>query len=868
LAEWLVQHLLHAEAREVVAGDLEEEYRRVRRTRTPTAAAFWYWHEALRSIVACRLTGRRSAHERRHDSESGGGASLRDLVRPAIRQFRTKPLYALTCVGTLALAIGTASASFAVVKRAFLDPMPYAEDESLVSVLTASEGATTAVSPHVLVDLTARRPPLTGFAPIRPAEVAYSSSEGTEHVTANLVTVEYFDLLGIRPAMGRVWSPSEPDAVLVSWRFWRRAMASDPGALGKPILLDGRMRTVAGVLAETFIAPYWPNADLWMPLDMAPLLAELRTRRTLTILARRAAGASQQAVDAYLSRFSSELQQEHPVAHARQRWVAIPLRRELVGDARPALIGTAVGAGLLLLIVAANIAGLSTAQAIATRHQLAVRAALGATGRRLFVEQLAGGVALAAAGAAGGVGIAYGLLALVAGHQQHFLDRLAPVALDATTIGVGIVAGLAIGLIAALVPRPVVAETRGARSLGTSRSTAGDLKVAAARSGLVMMQVALAVVLVVGAGLLWRTVYFLTDLPLGFRSDGLTTFTVNLPGPNYRAQPAQIQFERRVLERLASIPGVTAVSASVGFPVVGGMGAGLALRGEPSERGLHEIAYFSVSPEFVSAVGARIVEGRDLTAADDAAAPRVVLINETMARTFWPNGDAIGAQVQIGAGAPNRPWITVVGVVADIRQHGPTEAVRPTAFGSTLQYTWPRRHFTVRTHGARPPSLARQLREALHAIDPTLALGVVAPVEQMVSDRTARHELVMLALSIFATVALVLCAAGLYAVVAMTSQLRRREYAIRLALGAQRSEVRWMVLRQAILVAGTGAAAGVAVAALSTRLIRGLLHGVAPIDAATFAAAAGVLLCLALFAAWQPARQAARVDPVGMLKAL
>jgi predicted permease len=790
------------------------------------------------------------------------------MLRPALRQFRDQPLYTLACAGTLALAVAAACTSFAVVKRAFLDPLPYANDEALVSVLTMVEGSTSAVSAHVLRELRELHGPLAHYAPIRPAAAAYRGPESTDSVGANLVTTGYFEVLGVQPAVGRIWTEGERDAIVVSWGFWQRALSGDADVLGRSITVDGAARTIVGILGSDFVPPYWAANDVWMPLDMPALLADAaRARRTLTIVARRADGASQADVDAFLAVFSTQTQQRHPALHGRQQWVALPLRQELVGAARPALLGTAAAAALLLVIVCANIAGLSTAHAVSLRHQMAVRAALGATRRRLFVEQLVDSLVVAAAGTVAGVWLAQVLVVVVARYQRQFLERLAPISLDATTVAVGLVAGLATGLLAAMLPRGVVSAARPADSLRSARGSPGDTKVSSIRATLVVVQVALALVLMVGAGLLMRTVAHLSSVSLGFAADQLTTFRVNLPGVRYQTPAAQIQFERDVLQRLHRIRGVRSASASVGIPVIGGMGAALAIHGRSDPTGLDEIAYFSVSPEFMSSMGARIVAGRDLLPSDDATAPRVVLINEHMARKYWPADDPLGAQVQIGAGSPDQPWITVVGVVGDLRQHGPTEDVRATAFGSTLQYSWPRRHFTVRADGATALSLAVELRGAVRAVDPAIAVDMLTPIDQLITDRTARHTLVMLALTLFGVVALVLCVSGLYAVVALTSRIRRREYAIRLALGSGPGAVRWLVLQQALLLGSGGALAGIAAAAGGARALQGLLHGVTPLDPVTFAASAAAVLLLAALAAWWPARQAEGVDPVEALRA-
>jgi hypothetical protein len=310
---------------------------------------------------------------------------------------------------------------------------------------------------------------------------------------------------------------------------------------------------------------------------------------------------------------------------------------------------------------------------------------------------------------------------------------------------------------------------------------------------------------------------------------------------------------------------VTDVYASVGVPVIGGMGAALRRFGETGETPFADIAYMSVAPGFLEGIGARLVSGRMLDESDRAGAPEVVVINETMARTYWPAGDALGARVQIGSGQASDDWITVVGVIADVRQHGPTQPVRPHAFGSTWQFSFPRRNFVLRTEGL-PATLTNDVRAAVRRVDPLLATGTIQPFAQLIADRTARHRLTMLALSLFGAVALILSACGVYAVVALTSQMRRREYAIRVALGARRVSVRNMVLGQGLRLAVVGTLAGVAVAATGTRVLQSLLHGVEPLDTATFTTAAVVVVVVAGVAAMAPAVHAGRVDPAETLK--
>jgi putative ABC transport system permease protein len=866
MTSWLLRRLLDEESREAVMGDLDEGYAAARRQRGLSAALWWYHVQAIRSLVTCRVTGRRTRDTRTMDLESNARPTLRDLVRPALRQFRDHPLYAAASAFTLALAVAASCVSFAVVRRAFIDPLPYRDDDEIVSIMTLNEGTRTAVSPHVLEDLRASNPPIVEFAPIRPTSAAFATAEFTDNISISLVDDGYFTLVGVPPAIGRTWSAQERDVVVISDAFWSNRLGRRADVVGSTIVLDAQARTIIGVMPRDFTPPYFWSTDAWSPIDMPALLADIRTRRTLTLLARRSKSVTPAGLDAYLATFSTQVQERFPQMHGGQTWVAIPLRQELVGSARAALLGTAGAAALLLLIVAANIAGLSTAHAVAMRQQIAIRAALGASRARLFLEQLMDSLVLATVGSIAGIVMAVGLMSIVARYQRHFLASLSPISLDVSTMALGCAAGIGVGIASALLPRRVISASP-QEALRATRGSSSDVKVTATRSGLVVAQVAIALVLVVAAGLLMRTVRHLSERDLGFNSEGLYWLQVMLPGQKYQATAAQVQFERDVLDRVRQVPGVQSVTASVGYPLWGGMMAGLALKGDAPGVPRREVAYLSVSPNFTRDIGARIIAGRDLQPSDDFNATRVVVINETMARMFWPAGDAIGREVQIGPGSPNERWITVVGVMADMRAHGLTADIRPTAFGSTLQYSWPRRHVGVRTAVPAPPTIAMDLKKAIHAVDPSVAIGVSTSAEQNLSDAMARHRLVMLSLSVFGGVALVLCISGLYAVIVLSSRQRRREYAIRIALGARAGGVRWMVLRQALALATAGAVVGLTAAALGTRALQGMLHGVQPVDTPTFAIASAVLLSLALLAAWQPARQAERSNPVETLRA-
>ena len=785
------------------------------------------------------------------------------LLRHAFRQFRRVPLYAFSVSATLALAVAAATATSAVVTRAFFDSLPYRNPGELVSVLTVIDGQTWAMSAPAFEDLRAAGAPIAEYGAIDPEGVTFSDGHSSEVLPAAYTTTEFFSTIGVVPALGQTWRAGERQSAIVSWKFWQEKLAGSPEAVNRSIRINGVDHSIVGVLPETFVPPYFTTAAVWLPLDMQPLMAGSgRARRTLTVVARLAPGTTIGELNARLEVFTRQLQQQHPQIHGKQSWVAKALREEMIGSAEPVVVGTGAATILLLVLVCANVVGLAAARSVGMRHQIAVRQALGATRGRLLRERLAESLALGAVGALAGLWLGDIAIALVATYQSQFMPRLAAISLDASSAAIGVSAAVLSSVLAAIVPH---GARGGLEALRSARSAGGSPAVARVRSALVVAQVAVALVLLIGAGLVVRTVHHLTTASLGFDPEGLTTFTVTLPVHKYGDEAKQVQFERDVLERLRAIPGVRQSTASVGFPVVGGVRASLSIMGRSDEEGRGEIAYMSMAPGFVDTVGMRVVSGRDLSPADTDNAPLVTLINETMARQYWPQGDALGAKVRIGPGTGG-PVITVVGIVKDVSYHGPTQPIMAAAFGSTLQYSWPRRHFTVRADPGAA-SVAADVRAAVRAVDPEVPLGAFQTVGDMVSNQTTRHRLVMFVLTFFGAVATLLSAFGLYAVVALASHMRRREYAIRLALGAHRADVRWMVVRQALVLAGVGVALGVFAAALGTGLLRALLHGVTPLDGVTFAAACVGVLALSIGAASGPALSAGRVDPVEALKA-
>jgi putative ABC transport system permease protein len=841
----LLRWCLSDRAFDAIAGDLHEEFAEGR-------SAAWYWRFALRSIAA-------------HFVAAVPGAA-RTLTSSA-RQLRRRPLYAAGVAGTLALAVATGTASVAVVKRGLLDPLPYPHADRLVSILTSMEGQRSAVSAAVFTELLEATSPFELFAPLRPQSPALRTAETTTMVPGLQVTPDYFELLGVQPRLGHLWTSAEEPVVVVSSRFFASTLAGDEQALGRPIVLGDVPRRVIGVLPEGFLPPYFPNADVWTPLDLREALAEPRARRQLTLLARRAGNQPPEAAQAFLDPFTANLRARWPAEHGRQSWVALPLRDEMIGAARPALIGIAAGALVLWLIVCANIGGLSATRAMTLQSQLAIRQAMGASRARLIGEQLADSVCLAAVGTAAGLSLAPILVGLAQLNQRQFLDRLPPLTLDVTSLAVGAAAGLLAGVLAAFVPSRLFSQARLDDMLRSARGTIGSRRVTVTRHALIVAQVAFALVLLIGAGLLTRTVRHLMNLSPGFTTTGMTSVAVTMPGSRFATQAQQLAFEDAMLERFRQLPGVVSATASIGLAATPAMGATLHIQGRSSAGGLTEVGYTSMTPGSLEQLGLPIEAGRDLAATDIAGTTGAILINRSLAQAMWPDGSAIGARVYLGPRPPGpNDWMQIVGIVGDVRASLLAPDIRPTAYGSTRQYSWPRRHFTLHAP-TEPPTLQADIRAAVRAVDPMVTVGAIQDLDEVFASQRARHGLVLQVMSVFAVVSLVLCATGLYAVVALTSQLRRREYVIRLALGAPVQDVRWRVVRQALQLAAAGIALGIAIAALGVRAIEGLLHGVAARDARTYALSAVVLVLVAAVAAWRPARAAARVSASEALKA-
>jgi predicted permease len=836
--------------------------------------------EAVREFGDVELTRRycmeMDAGQERDERRTEVLAELASDARYAVRGFRRSPGAAIVATLTLALGIGANTAIFSVVKGALLDPLPYREPERIVRVygaLSKEKLDRVQIAAADMMDFVARQRTFVSLSPFRTGGYTYTGVGEPEQMTGVRVSADMFRTLGVTPALGRLFvdgddKPGAQPIVVLSDRIWRRRFGGDSTLIGKTIQLSGSGRTVVGVLRPGFEMPMEDPVDLYTPLDLTPLLQDVNRARAFHVLyalGRLKPGVTPADARRDLDAIARDLARQFPKSNEGITANVVPARDALVGAAGPALRVLMGAAILVLLIACANVAGLLLSRTIARRQELGIRTGLGAGRGRLVRQLVTESFVLAAAGAALGLLLALGGTRLLAVIGQGAVPKSVT-----ATIDLGVLAftfASALGSVVLFGVAPAIIGARGAghvlRDAGRA-STAGSAR-QRLRSTLVAGQIALAVVLLIGAGLLVRTLIQLQRSNLGYSTTGLVSFTIGLPGARYSDGAKQDQFFAALLERMRAIPGVVSAGTIGTVPLNGGASASLAIDGRPApaDGRLPEVGYVPTSDTYFETMRIPLVRGRPFDARDTDKSPPVVLLSESVAKRFWPNGDAIGARVRLGPN-PSDPWSEVVGIVGDVRR-APDADIVPTAYVSDKQDHWGSASVVLRVTGSPTPYLARIPRE-VQAIDPLLPVIDAAPMQELFRRRVANRRLPMQLMSGFAALALLLAAIGVYGVMAFSVAARTREFGIRMALGARRERVLAMVLRQGIGSAIAGLAIGTIGAFWLMRLLAKLLYGVRPADPLTFALVAIVMLTVTLAAALIPARRATRVDPVVALR--
>jgi predicted permease len=809
---------------------------------------------------------------------------FRQDVTYALRGLRRAPGFTAVAVLTLALGIGANTAIFSVINTALLRPLPYADGDRLVFVWNVHDGSQEPVGPGRMLDLQRQATSFTGTAGISHISFTLTGQGDAERIPGSSVASAFFDVLGARPLLGQPFhaGSADPSAVVLSHALWVRRFASDPSIIGRTIVLNGRPRIVLAVMRPDFFWPSItarpgavPGPELWVPggpgdvprpavSEDADMTAN-RNAGYLRLVARLKPGVSVAQARAELASVGDRLSREHPEDGGRSATVT-PIREQFFGPVQRPLFILGGVVTLVLAIACANVAGLLLGRRAARRRDIALRRALGATRIRVIRQVLTEATVLSFAGALAGIVLAWWASgALAAAAPRDFIGDQ-PVHLDVRVLlfalAVTVVSGLAFGAAPALqLSRDGLS---GALAEGGTRSS-GTRRAGRTRDVLVAIEIAVAVVLLVGSALFVRSFLQLTRVDVGLETHNLVTFDVALTGERADYQSRQVQFYDELQQRLLRVPGVRAVGAAVTLPIGGDdFATGYIAEGHPpaNPRTLPRVGFQIVTPGYFAAMGMPLKQGRDVRASDTRDSELVVVINETLARQAWPNEDALGRRVQLG---PSEPWMRVVGIVGDIRHLGPMTPPRPELYQAVGQRSMPFMAFVVRTE-ADPAATVPSLRRAAAELDPTLPLGGLRTMDEHLARSLSKPRFLTTLVGAFGALAVTLALIGIYAMMAWSVNERKQEFAIRSALGARGMTLSRLVLGKALILAAVGIAAGLAAAWLATGILSGLLYGIAPHDPAAFVLTPLIVGLVAVAACYVPVRRAIRVDPVSLLR--
>jgi predicted permease len=793
------------------------------------------------------------------------------------RGFRTlvkSPGFSVAAIVVLALGIGANTAIFSVVNGVLLQPLPFPDSARLVRIWHTPPQSgfpglrTFAVSPANFLDWERQSRSFEGMALIRFTGLNLTGGASPEALSAAQVTSDFFSVLRARAVLGRTFNKpetepgAEPTAVL-SHDLWKTRFGGDPAIVGRDIRLDDRLYRVIGVMGPRVRLPEF--AQLWIPYDWTPEQRAMRGNHNCLVVARLKPGVERGAAQTEMSVISDRLARQYPEEDAGWGALVVPLREDLVADVKPVLLVLLGAVGFVLLIACANIANLVLARTLGRRRELAVRSALGATRGRLVQQLLSETLLLSLAGGALGLFLArFGVDAIVA-FLADDLPRSAEVALDARVLAFTFVLAVATGVLAGIVPawRLTRGDVAGPLRQGAGRTVGEGDPGSRTRGLLVVSEVALSLVLLVGAGLMVRSLWLLQRVDPGFDSRNVVTMHVDLPKSKYAEPARQHAFVAQLLERLRAVPAVEAAGAVSDLPLTGNQNWPIAIEGRPAPPVAEQpnVVTSIVAGDYFRALRIRLVDGRLFTPADTADTPAVILVSESMAKRFWPGESALHKRLTTAFFPGPRE---VVGIVADLKQQG-LEVREPVSAMYLPESQFPFRgiDLAIRTTS---PGVAAAAVSAVRALDSDLPVLRVGSLEAIRMGSISRQRFGMILLAGFAGLALLLAAVGISSVLAYSVRRRRREIGIRIALGARTSDVLRMVIVQGMRPALLGMAVGVAGALALGRVLSSLIFGIRASDPATFAAVAVLLGAIAVLACFVPARRAAGVSPTVALR--
>lgn len=809
--------------------------------------------------------------------------SLRQDITHAIRGLLKSPGFAAAALITLALGIGATSAIFSVVKAVLITPLPYTAPERTVQLFTRwTAFEKTWLADQEVIDFRNMAKTMTAIAAWNSGQQNLTGDGEPLRVGVGFVTANLFDVLGVRPLLGRVMTaqediPNGAQVAVLGYPIWQSRYGGDPNVIGRRLLINDVPVEVIGVMPEGFRLPTDFNDDaaeptqLWRP--MAWDLTQLSRNHGYYAVATLAPGQSAATATAELRAVTERLTEQgaYPVQMKFSAF-AVPLDEEIRGGIRPAMWLLMGAVGFLLLIACANVANLLLVRGDARLREMAVRTAVGAAPDRLVRQLLTESVVLALFGAVLGLGLASIGLRILMSVDPTSLPPLAPVRLDWPVVAFTLVLGVITTIVFGLVPALRTLRVNLVDSLREGgQSTVGGHR-QRLRSALVVAEVSLAVVLVIGAGLMVRSLAALGRLDLGFKPEGVLTMRVSVPAARYDTPEKVIDFYRRLNEKVRAVPGVESAGFVRVLPLATTIGDyGLDVDGFEESPGHNAKGDWQIVTDGAFEVmGSRLLRGRWFAPADTETAQLVAVINETMARTYWKNPEeAVGGRIRVGG--MQRPWVTVIGMVADERHNGVTGIVKEKFYIPHTQWHLAtgnviRGGFLVLRSNGDPMQLAGAVRSEVRALDPNVPVANIRPMTEVVSTALATPRLTGFLMGAFATIALLLAAVGIYGVLSYLVARRTHEIGIRLAVGADRSQVLGMVLKQGLMLAGSGIAVGIVAAFLLTRLMQSLLYQVRPADPLTFGVVTAALIVVALIASAIPAYRATRVSPMIALR--
>jgi predicted permease len=816
-------------------------------------------------------------------------------LRHGLRMLARNPLFATAAILCLGLGTGATTAIFSVVNAVLLRPLPYAHADRLVRVFTEfpKEVSSTSksgfghfwLSPPEYFDLKRDAQSWEAYAGWVNGSANLAGSDEPVRATVSFVTGGMLEMLGVSPAVGRLLSadddsPNVPATAVLSYDLWQRAFGGDPAVLNRDIRLNGNSCTVVGVMPRGFNFP--PGevnpSELWSPLQLDPANTGIRGSHFLSVLARLRPGVSmaqaQSEMDRYVIHSSQILaRSQHPFSPDEHPIVLTGFQDEIVNTVRPAVLVLLGAVAFVLLIACVNVANLLLARSEARRREIAVRGAIGASVGKLLRQFIAEGILLSVAGGVLGLLLAFWGLRFLATANAHSIPRAEEITIDWRVLIFALALALSTGLVFGLAP---ILHVRSSRLHDVLKSAAGRATGSAAanrfRSALVSSELALALVLLIGSGLMVKAFWKLQEVNSGLNPDRLLTMQLSLPGASYTTETRANGFWSALIAQLNALPGVESASFASGLPPIRRINANSTpLEDFPPTPDGHppNIDYWNVvDPGYFRTIGARLLEGRFLTSGDGKGAPPVVVINQTMARAFWPRESAIGHRLRTDF--PNGQWRTIVGIVADIKNAGldrptGTELYIPYLQTSVSNNLVRAASVLIRTKGD-PLSLAGAARTEIRALDPTIPIAALRTMEDVMSGSVARPRFLTLVMTLFSGLSLLLAALGIYGVISYAVAQRTAELGIRMALGAQAGQVLRLVCASGLRMALAGTVAGALGAFALTRFLSGLLFGVSSLDAVTFLTMTAVLTSVTLFACYLPARRASRTDPTIALR--